>query len=196
MRGARAGLVEREPVEAGDPRADAVDCFRNLISQMVIQVCDTRCRCLFTYAGFGREDDVLIQARAADVVGTPHDSGEVCEGPLQWLLLYRPKKSGNRQMGWFFRKSFRVLPGIRINLSKSGPRLSVGVPSVRAGISIDGKARVFAGKGPVRYQKRVTIGSKSSGGRNIRSVLRGLFTPRSGNHRDGSGKGAHNADRD
>jgi hypothetical protein len=56
-------------------------------------------------------------------------------------------------MGWFFRKSFRVLPGIRINLSKSGPRLSVGVPGARASVGLDGKARIYAGKGPLRYQK-------------------------------------------
>jgi hypothetical protein len=31
-------------------------------------------------------------------------------------------------MGWSFRKSLRVLPGLHITLSKGGPRLSVGVP--------------------------------------------------------------------
>lgn len=82
-------------------------------------------------------------------------------------------------MGWSFRKSLRLLPGIRLNLSKTGPRLSVGVPGARASIGMDGKARVFAGKGPIRYQKRVTIGSGSSERWNIRSILRGLFTPRS-----------------
>ena len=62
-------------------------------------------------------------------------------------------------MGWFFRKSFRLLPGIRLNLSKSGPRLSVGVPGARASINMQGKARIYGGKGPLRYQKMVTIGS-------------------------------------
>ena len=62
-------------------------------------------------------------------------------------------------MGWFFRKSFRLLPGIRVNLSKSGPRVSVGVPGARASMDIHGKARVYAGKGPLRYQKAVTLGS-------------------------------------
>jgi hypothetical protein len=61
-------------------------------------------------------------------------------------------------MGWFFRKSFRLLPGIRLNLSKSGPRLSVGVPGARASIGLQGKTRIYAGKGPLRYQKSVTIG--------------------------------------
>ena len=60
-------------------------------------------------------------------------------------------------MGWSFRKSLRLLPGIRINLSKSGPRLSVGVPGARASVNMQGKARIYAGKGPLRYQKAVTL---------------------------------------
>jgi hypothetical protein len=62
-------------------------------------------------------------------------------------------------MGWSFRKSLRLLPGIRINLSKSGPRLSVGVPGARASINMQGQARIYVGKGPLRYQKTVSIGS-------------------------------------
>ena len=61
-------------------------------------------------------------------------------------------------MSWSFRKSIRVLPGIRISLSKSGPRLSVGVPGVRASVDMHGKARFSGGAGPIRYQKNVTIG--------------------------------------
>jgi hypothetical protein len=61
-------------------------------------------------------------------------------------------------MGWFFRKSFRLLPGVRINISKSGPRLSVGVPGARASFDMEGKTRLYGGMGPVRYQKTVTIG--------------------------------------
>lgn len=62
-------------------------------------------------------------------------------------------------MGWSFRKSLSLLPGIRINLSKSGPRLSVGVPGARASINMQGKARIYGGKGPLRYQKTLSIGS-------------------------------------
>jgi len=62
-------------------------------------------------------------------------------------------------MGWFFRKSFRLLPGVRVNLSKSGPRLSVGVPGARASIDMEGKTRLYGGMGPVRYQKTVTLGA-------------------------------------
>jgi hypothetical protein len=60
-------------------------------------------------------------------------------------------------MGWFFRKSFRLLPGIRINLSKSGPRISVGVPGARASIDMQRKTRIYAGKGPIRYQRTVDL---------------------------------------
>ncbi len=59
-------------------------------------------------------------------------------------------------MGWFFRKSIRLLPGIKINLSKSGPRLSVGVPGIRASIDPQGKTRLYGGMGPLRYQKSLT----------------------------------------
>jgi hypothetical protein len=40
------------------------------------------------------------------------------------LLIYTTKTINF--MGWSFRKSFKVAPGIRINLSKSGPSVSVG----------------------------------------------------------------------
>ena len=39
-------------------------------------------------------------------------------------------------MGWSLRKSFRILPGVKLNLSKRGPRLSVGVPGARASIDL------------------------------------------------------------
>lgn len=64
-------------------------------------------------------------------------------------------------MGWSLRKSFRILPGIRLNLSRRGPRLSVGVPGARASIDLKGKTRFYAGKGPLRYQKSGTIGETS-----------------------------------
>jgi hypothetical protein len=81
-------------------------------------------------------------------------------------------------MGWFFRKSFRLLPGVRINLSKSGPRLSVGVPGARASIDMEGKTRLYGGMGPVRYQKTVTLGasdkpSAKDGG--LLGFIKGMF---------------------
>jgi hypothetical protein len=62
-------------------------------------------------------------------------------------------------MSWSFRKSLRLLPGIRITLSKSGPHLSVGVPGVRASVDMRGNPRLSAGAGPIRYQKSVILGS-------------------------------------
>lgn len=68
-------------------------------------------------------------------------------------------------MGWSFRKSFRVLPGIRLNLSKSGPRLSIGVPGARASIDVRGKTRIYGGKGPIRFQRTINGGSSSKADR-------------------------------
>lgn len=68
-------------------------------------------------------------------------------------------------MGWSFRKSFRLLTGIRLNLSKSGPRISVGVPGARASIDMLGKARIYGGKGPLRFQKAVTVAQGQKGGK-------------------------------
>ena len=48
--------------------------------------------------------------------------------------------------------------GIRIDLSKSGLRLSVGVPGDRASIDMEGKASFHGSMGPLRYQKTATIG--------------------------------------
>jgi hypothetical protein len=74
-------------------------------------------------------------------------------------------------MGWSLRKSLRLLPGIRINLSKSGPRLSVGIPSARASINMQGKARIFGGKGPIRYQRTLTIDSPVALGRRSGTLM-------------------------
>jgi len=63
-------------------------------------------------------------------------------------------------VSWFFRKSLRLLPGIRVNMSRSGPRLSVGVPGARASIDVHGKARIYGGKGPMRFQKAVKLNSQ------------------------------------
>jgi len=60
-------------------------------------------------------------------------------------------------MGWSIRKSLSLLPGVRLNLSKTGPRISVGVPGARASVDMSGKARVYGGTGPVRYQKVVDV---------------------------------------
>lgn len=81
-------------------------------------------------------------------------------------------------MGWSFRKSLRILPGIRINLSKSGPRLSIGVPGARASVDLNGRARLYGGAGPLRYQKTVTVGSAPKSparSLNLKAWLRNLI---------------------
>jgi hypothetical protein len=81
-------------------------------------------------------------------------------------------------MGWFLRKSFRLLPGVRINISKSGPRLSVGVPGARASIDMEGKTRLYGGMGPVRYQKTGTLGASgkpSANGGGLLEFIKGMF---------------------
>ncbi len=80
-------------------------------------------------------------------------------------------------MGWSFRKSFPLLPGIRLNLSKTGPRLSVGVPGARASVDIHGKARIYGGKGPIRFQKTISVGAtaRRGSGISIAALLNRLF---------------------
>jgi hypothetical protein len=78
-------------------------------------------------------------------------------------------------MGWSFRKSFRVLPGIRINLSKSGPRLSIGVPGARASVDMRGKTRIYGEAGPLRYQKSATIGSDPASGTGATANVISIF---------------------
>jgi hypothetical protein len=81
-------------------------------------------------------------------------------------------------MGWFLRKSFRLLPGIKLNLSKSGPRLSVGVPGARESIDLGGKTRIYGGLGPVRYQstRRLTPPDKSEEkGKGLLGLIRAVF---------------------
>ena len=61
-------------------------------------------------------------------------------------------------MGWSFRKSV-TLAARRFGSAcrKAAPRLSVGIPGARASINMQGKARIYAGKGPLRYQSAVSI---------------------------------------
>jgi len=76
-------------------------------------------------------------------------------------------------MGWSLRKSLQLLPGLRLNLSKSGPRLSIGMRDARANIGLDGKARITAGAGPLRYQKTLSPSQPSES--SIPRLFRWLF---------------------
>ncbi len=63
-------------------------------------------------------------------------------------------------MGWSFRKSFKVAPGVRLNLSKKGLGMSMGVKGLHLGVGSGRKARVTGGIGPFRYYR--SIGASSS----------------------------------
>jgi hypothetical protein len=60
-------------------------------------------------------------------------------------------------MGWTFRKSFKIAPGVRLNLSKSGIGVSAGVKGFRVGTGPRG-GYVSAGRGPFRYRKNLGSG--------------------------------------
>jgi hypothetical protein len=48
--------------------------------------------------------------------------------PLGFFCQWHDVTKGEKNMGFRFRKSIKLLPGIRINLSKSGISTSIGVP--------------------------------------------------------------------
>jgi hypothetical protein len=78
-------------------------------------------------------------------------------------------------MGWSIRKSLRLLPGVRVNISKNGPRLSVGFPGARASIGIDGKASIYGGKGPLRYRKTITMNHVPGLRDHVSAMLKRVF---------------------
>ena len=57
-------------------------------------------------------------------------------------------------MGWSFRKSFKVAPGIRLNLSKGGVGISGGVKGFRVGVGPRG-TNVSAGRDGLYYRKQL-----------------------------------------
>ena len=70
-------------------------------------------------------------------------------------------------MGWSFIKSFGLLPGIRLNLSKSGPSLSFGIPGAKVSVDRTGRGRLNLGAGGARYRKafRLPLASLFTAGR-------------------------------
>lgn len=61
-----------------------------------------------------------------------------------------------------FRKSVKIVPGVKVNLSKSGVGMSVG--GKRARITTGPKGtQMSAGAGPARYEKQVTKAKKKRG---------------------------------
>jgi len=63
-------------------------------------------------------------------------------------------------MGWSFRKSFKVAPGIRLNLSKGGVGISGGVKGFRVGVGPRG-TNVSAGRDGLYYRKQLGGGFSS-----------------------------------
>jgi hypothetical protein len=70
-------------------------------------------------------------------------------------------------MSLFFRKSIKLLPGLRLNLSKSGIGLSAGIKGARVGMGPHG-AYVAGGKHGIYFRKAI-------GGKSRRSWLKRWF---------------------
>lgn len=56
-------------------------------------------------------------------------------------------------MGWSFRESFKILPGVRINLSRKGVGASVGVKGLHLGVGGGRAPRITGGFGPLHYYR-------------------------------------------
>jgi len=65
-------------------------------------------------------------------------------------------------MGWSFRKSIRIAPGLRLNLSKSGVGVSGGVKGMRLSVGPSG-TQVTAGSHGMYYRKRFGRGRAPQG---------------------------------
>ncbi len=77
-------------------------------------------------------------------------------------------------MGFYLRKSFSAGP-LRLNLSKSGLGVSLGVPGARVGISSTGRGYVQAGCGGLYFRK--SLGSPSTDTSASRLLETGLSEP-------------------
>ncbi len=58
-------------------------------------------------------------------------------------------------MGLSFRKSMKIAPGIRLNLSKRGLGLSAGLRGARVSANTKGETNVSGGHGGLYYRKRL-----------------------------------------
>src|SRR5256885_15550493 len=78
-------------------------------------------------------------------------------------------------MGWSFRKSFKIAPGIRVNLSKGGVGLSGGVKGLRLGVGPRG-TQFTAGRGGLQYRKQWGgLPGTEAGARGGKTFLVGLL---------------------
>ncbi len=58
-------------------------------------------------------------------------------------------------MGWMFRKSLRLAPGVRLNLSKRSAGVSVGPRGAKLSANTRGRRAVSLGRGGIFFRKRV-----------------------------------------
>ena len=61
-------------------------------------------------------------------------------------------------MGLFFRKSKKIAPGVRLNLSKRGAGLSAGVRGARVSANTQGETYVSGGRGGLYFRRRLKKG--------------------------------------
>lgn len=64
-------------------------------------------------------------------------------------------------MGWSFRESVKILPGVRLNFSRRGVSASIGAKGLHLGVGGGRAPRVSGGVGPLRYYQ--SLGSKHEG---------------------------------
>jgi hypothetical protein len=61
----------------------------------------------------------------------------------------------NSDVGFGFRKSFRIAPGVRLNLSKRSAGLSVGPRGLKASANTRRRRRVSAGRRGLFWRKNL-----------------------------------------
>jgi hypothetical protein len=64
-------------------------------------------------------------------------------------------------MGLFFRKSKKIAPGVRLNLSKRGAGLSAGVRGARVSANTQGETYVSGGRGGLYFRERLKKGKSA-----------------------------------
>jgi hypothetical protein len=64
-------------------------------------------------------------------------------------------------MGWFFRKSKKIAPGLRVTLSKLGVGLSAGARGARVSANTQGERYVSGGRAGLYFRKRLKTGKSA-----------------------------------
>jgi hypothetical protein len=62
---------------------------------------------------------------------------------------------GAKSVGWGFRKSFKVAPGLRVNVSKRGTGVSVGPRGFKVSANTSGRRGVFLSMLGLFFRKRL-----------------------------------------